>query len=433
MEIAGKIYELKGIFLPCGKMSSSHIFNQPFDGCFVDKLKDLINKEDFKSLQIVVAYASSRGIEYVDEISKIIGKDKISIAVGIHDCRTSRQALRKLLDEGIDTYVVHDSRKSHIFHPKIYLLKSASKALVSIGSSNLTDGGLRNNYEMNFLHLYDLEDKIQRNEVESFAGLMNKQYFSQSSWVTKLDQKLYYELLRKRRLGDEITESRRWKQGSPDDIFGPGEGVFKPKAPQGFEKIEKPKASIDQHLLRIFKKHCPEERMKTRLKWERKARQIISDNLGTLNRRKLRDFISFINTDSYEERVRYDRFVGMFLMSNTNRILNNNMKRVNEYVIDVFHNENITDVESYTSKLPGIKDGFTSTLLYLKDNRRYDVYSPRKLEGGLRKIFKIQDKLRGTFEERYLFYNELVKKLRTKHNFPAQAMDIILVCAYYDL
>jgi HKD family nuclease len=414
-------------------MSSSHIFIQPFNGCFVDKLKDLVRNEGFKSLRIVVAYASSRGVEYVDEISKIIGKDMISVAVGIHDCRTSRQALGKLVDEGINAYIVHDSKSSHVFHPKIYLLQSASKALVCIGSSNLTEGGLRNNYEANFLNLYDLSDKNQRNEVKSFAELVKRRYFSQSDWVKKLDQNLYDELLKKGRLGDEVTERGRRKQSPPEDIFGPGDGVFKSKTPQGFEKIEKPKASVNQYLLRLFKKHCPEERMKIRLKYERKARQIIFNNLGTLNKRKLREFISYINTDLYRQKVRYDRFVGMFLMSNTNRILSNNMKKVNEYVIEVFRNENLRDVENYTSELTGIKDGFTSALLYLKDNHKYNIYSPDKLEKGLRKIYKIQDKLRGTFEERYLVYNELVKKLRQEYSFPAQAMDIILVNAYYDL
>jgi HKD family nuclease len=236
-----KIYELKSRFLFCGKMSPSHMFNQPFDGCFVDKLKDLVNKEGFKSLQIVVAYASSKGVEYIDEISKIIGKNKISIAVGIHDCRTSKQALKKLVDEGINTYIVHDSKSNHIFHPKIYLLRSDSKALVSIGSSNLTDGGLRNNYEANFLHPYDLSDKSQCNELRSFTKLIKREYFSQSNWVKKLNQKLYDKLLQKGRLGDEITEMRRPRQISPDDIFGPGDGNFKLRVPREFEKIEKPK------------------------------------------------------------------------------------------------------------------------------------------------------------------------------------------------
>jgi hypothetical protein len=173
--------------------------------------------------------------------------------------------------------------------------------------------------------------------------------------------------------------------------------------------------------------------MKTRLNGERKARQIIFNNLGMLNKRKLRKFISFIDTDFREGTVYHDRFGGMFKIGNTNKILSNDMKKVNEYVMDVFQNENLKDVESYTSELKGIKDGFTSALLYLKDNGEYNIYSPYKIEEGLRKIFKIKNKLKGTFEERYLFYNELVKELRAEHNFPPQAMDILLVNAYYHL
>lgn len=414
-------------------MSSSHIFNQPFDGCFVDRLKELINREDFKSLQIVAAYASSKGVGYIEEISKIIGKNKISIAVGIHDCRTSKQALKKLVDEGINTYIVHNSKSNHIFHPKIYLLKSESKALVGIGSSNLTDGGLRNNYEANFLHAYDLSNSSQRDELRSFTELVNREYFTQSNWVKKLDQKLYDKLLQRGRLGDEVIENRRPRQISPDDIFGPGDGTFKLKVPREFEKIEKPKASVEQYILNVFKDRCPEKRMKTRLNGERKARQIISNNLGILNKRKLREFISCINTDFYRDTVHHDRFVGMFLMSNTNKILSNDMKKVNEFVIDVFRNENLKDVESFTSELKGIKDGFTSALLYLKDDGKYNICSPHKLEEGLRNIFKIKNRLKGTFEERYLFYNELVNGLRREYSFPPQAMDIILVNASYDL
>ena len=112
-------------------------------------------KEDFDSilenaheLWFAIALVNDLGFDYIQ--NKLQNHCKQSYLVGI-DLPTSPSVLKKMQSK-----LINDSFRSGIFkfnanyHPKVYLFKIAGNFIAFIGSSNLTNGGLKNNIELNY-------------------------------------------------------------------------------------------------------------------------------------------------------------------------------------------------------------------------------------------------------------------------------------------
>jgi hypothetical protein len=71
---------------------------------------------------------------------------EIKLYVGINLNATSKEALEKLLEHEIESYIVY-SPNNIIYHPKIYAFEGDDTTRAIIGSSNLTESGLFQNIE----------------------------------------------------------------------------------------------------------------------------------------------------------------------------------------------------------------------------------------------------------------------------------------------
>lgn len=69
------------------------------------------------------------------------------LVIGVDLGGTSKQVLKELASWPARVFVVKNSLPGITFHPKIYLLRWPDRALLIVGSNNLTDGGLFRNYE----------------------------------------------------------------------------------------------------------------------------------------------------------------------------------------------------------------------------------------------------------------------------------------------
>lgn len=107
---------------------------------------ELLSKAD--EIWFAVALIKETTYDYVQENLR---KDCIQhYLVGI-DLPTSSGVLRKMqsrLQNGL--FESHICKVDTSFHPKLYLLRVSNKYTAFIGSSNLTDGGLEDNIELNF-------------------------------------------------------------------------------------------------------------------------------------------------------------------------------------------------------------------------------------------------------------------------------------------
>lgn len=150
--------------------------NQPFNGQLGNRLIELLESQDYHTLNIVVAFAKNSGVLRVkDALENFRAKGgKVNVFVGVDLNVTSYEALTNLLLCTDSVNVVH-SEKGQTFHTKIYQFIGVEKGLLVVGSHNLTGGGLWTNFESSALisvNNSSIEDSELLKALEDyFAGL----------------------------------------------------------------------------------------------------------------------------------------------------------------------------------------------------------------------------------------------------------------------
>src|ERR1700678_2447277 len=112
----------------------------------IEAVKRLFEVESLERVIVSVAFANERGVELVADKIEPVG-DKVTAFVGIRNAITSRQGLIRLLELGVNLFVVDTGLRHLLYHPKLYFTRGADEARLVIGSANLTTGGLNNNIE----------------------------------------------------------------------------------------------------------------------------------------------------------------------------------------------------------------------------------------------------------------------------------------------
>lgn len=197
---------------------------------------------DVERAIISVAFASKDGVDLIEPVLAPHA-DKIVVFAGIRNEITSAQALKRLLEIGVSLYAVDTGSRTLLFHPKLYHVRGGEAAHLSVGSANLTLGGLNNNIEAGVLLELDLDDEDDAAFVEeleeSFDGLPAEH--PENVFVVA-DEAAIDELLDAGRLIDETAAppprtATKAKAGSTDPTPRmkmqpkPIRGKPKPKAP----------------------------------------------------------------------------------------------------------------------------------------------------------------------------------------------------------
>ena len=114
-----------------------------------DRLKDNL-AGPWTRFRAAIAFVKRSGTRHVAPALAAFARTRdVEIIVGIDHGGSSAEGLRDLLDAVAPTgrVIVFHNRLPFTFHPKIYLFQSAVAAELTIGSGNLTEGGLFTNYE----------------------------------------------------------------------------------------------------------------------------------------------------------------------------------------------------------------------------------------------------------------------------------------------
>lgn len=127
-------------------MTTKLIFQGLLAETHVTTLEEVFSVPELQSATVSVAFVNSSG---VDLATPIIGPHAAHTTVfaGIRNGVTTYQGLKNLLDLGVTLYAVDTGRATLVYHPKIYLARSAAAVRLVVGSANFTAGGLNNNIE----------------------------------------------------------------------------------------------------------------------------------------------------------------------------------------------------------------------------------------------------------------------------------------------
>lgn len=232
--VSHSLFQRSAIFLELilqGLTGRTHadVLSEMFDG-------------DFEHAVISVAFVSEDGVNHIEPLLAA-HPDKVLVYAGIRNEITSAQALKRLLATGVSLYAVDTGTRTLLFHPKLYHVRRNGTAWLSVGSANLTLGGLNNNIEAGLLLELSLDDEGESTFVDqleaSFDGLAAKHPENVFQVVSeaKID-----ELLDAGRLIDETAAppprmATKAKAGSTDStprmnvVPKPLRGKPKPKTP----------------------------------------------------------------------------------------------------------------------------------------------------------------------------------------------------------
>lgn len=164
-----------------------------------------------------VAFAALSGVLTILKSLKsaAVNYSQVRFFIGVDNMGTSKEALELLLNENIETYIYHDKKEYITYHPKIYIFEGQKFTRIIIGSSNLTNSGIKTNIEasvqIDFRTKTDKQGKKLLSEIKSdFTDLLNLSSNKISRLTTELIEKLVNENLiySQKKLGDSIKENK---------------------------------------------------------------------------------------------------------------------------------------------------------------------------------------------------------------------------------
>jgi HKD family nuclease len=140
---------------------------------FQRELVDALASPDYQELTVAVAWAKLSGLRLIEPwLREFAKRGAVRFLVGIDDRLASADGLELLLSFGPHSAVVYDPNGG-IFHPKVYRFAGEERALVIVGSTNLTSGGVLGNYEASTstrLSLSDAADSAFLGQVDAYLS-----------------------------------------------------------------------------------------------------------------------------------------------------------------------------------------------------------------------------------------------------------------------
>jgi HKD family nuclease len=196
----------------------------------LDILKPSIEKAD--EIKMGVAFVKYSGFSLIqDDIKRCLeNKGKVEFVAGLDFRITEPKALRAILEMAkcgsnvkLFCFSNPSSDDTPVYHPKIYLLRREDRIVISIGSSNLTSGGLRDNVEVNAI----IEARKQDEIVSDLYGIYNRfkfqrhrfepdfEYIDKYEEAYRIVRKRSVEALKEKSTQDKIAELKEKEKTLP--------------------------------------------------------------------------------------------------------------------------------------------------------------------------------------------------------------------------
>jgi len=171
----------------------------------MDLLSRSVNR--FDSVYLVAAFAKASGVSILfDALRNYINSGgAVVAAIGVDQQGTSQQGLELLLQAGAQVFIFHNPG-AETFHPKYYLFRrDVQEGVAIVGSSNLTRGGLYENFEFSVRIDHDLTTPSDAHLFDIFLRSFAMLTDVSTGMAISLNQTTLAELIR---LGYLLDESR---------------------------------------------------------------------------------------------------------------------------------------------------------------------------------------------------------------------------------
>lgn len=211
----------------------------------IDSLVD----EQFNTFNAFVAFVSIGGIKnIIDELIAFKARGgAIRLYVGVDLNGTSKEALEKLIELELETYIVF-SPNNIIYHPKIYAFEGTTQLRAVVGSSNFTERGLFQSIESSVcVNFNNEEDEMGIEFLADIYEHYNKIINNDHPSCQRLTSEVLEILVNSKIVLPEIVNRAKFNKinrefGEKDsrayDALLKSFGKLKPKRPpRGFKKV----------------------------------------------------------------------------------------------------------------------------------------------------------------------------------------------------
>lgn len=171
-----------------------------------DVIRELFGIQNIERVLVSVAFVSESGVHQIEANLKAHSA-KVIVFAGVRNDITSYQGLKRLFEiGGASIFAVDTGSRNVVFHPKLYLVRGKTKARLSVGSANLTLGGLNNNIEAGMALEFDLSEPADKAIVDGIEAQLialpaeYPEHIKQIQTLAALD-----ELLSSGRVVDEMA------------------------------------------------------------------------------------------------------------------------------------------------------------------------------------------------------------------------------------
>lgn len=168
------------------------IIQQPYNKSLGYLILENLQEDSYNEFSFIVAYAKTSGVNrllpYMQQFVEKGGD--IKGVVGIDQYNTSYEALKSLNTVCSALYVFHSENMSQTFHPKMYSFENNDNFWYSIGSNNMTGGGLFSNYETCFC----TEVKVDSDDYTKYHNAFNDYSDTQSSCCLQVNEEIISNL-----------------------------------------------------------------------------------------------------------------------------------------------------------------------------------------------------------------------------------------------
>lgn len=203
---------------------------QPLATRFGTDLIGHIASGNWDKLDLAVAWVRASGIAHLEPTLRTFlasGKTLTAI-VGIDFDNTTKEGLASLLalkSHGKVTVFVHHNEAGTIFHPKLYLLRSATSAKLIVGSNNLTEAGLYQNTEAGLELDASIDDPVVASALDALLAWRD----ASMGLARELDGAFLQQLVANGYVHDEASvraqsakrrQAARAKSGTATKLFG---------------------------------------------------------------------------------------------------------------------------------------------------------------------------------------------------------------------
>ena len=173
------------------------LLDQPFGAKRAgDWLRENLAKKSWTEFRAAAAFAKLSGIRHLTGyLRDFCQRRKATISIGVDQRGTSKEALHRLLTamSGQPLFVFHHAH-SATFHPKVYMFRNKESAVILLGSSNLTEGGLFTNYEASLSLELKRSDRYDSKLLAQFLAAFDSWTDPTSPTVRLLDKQLLERL-----------------------------------------------------------------------------------------------------------------------------------------------------------------------------------------------------------------------------------------------